>query len=85
MFVASRVVVFVDGCFWHGCPEHASWPKNNAAFWKRKIESNRQRDTETTERLSALGWKVIRVWEHDEPELAADRIAQVVREHSYVA
>lgn len=85
VFVAPRVAVFVDGCFWHGCPEHASWPKNNAAFWKQKIESNRKRDIETTEQLTALGWKVIRVWEHEEPERASDRIARLVQEQSGVA
>jgi DNA mismatch endonuclease (patch repair protein) len=85
VFVAPRVAVFVDGCFWHGCPEHASWPKNNAAFWKQKIESNRKRDIETTEQLRALDWKVIRVWEHEEPECASDRIARLVEEQSGVA
>lgn len=79
VFGPARVVVFVDGCFWHGCPEHATWPKANEAFWREKIETNRRRDRDTNERLSALGWEVIRVWEHEPPAAAADRIEEMVR------
>lgn len=78
VFPRARVAVFVDGCFWHGCPEHATWPRNNAGFWRRKIEDNVSRDLDTNARLSADGWAVIRVWEHEPPHLAAERIAQVV-------
>jgi DNA mismatch endonuclease, patch repair protein len=70
--------VFVDGCFWHGCPQHASWPKNNADFWRDKIEANRARDADTNRRLEELGWTVIRVWAHDQTVAAADRIARVL-------
>lgn len=77
-FSALRVAVFVDGCFWHGCPQHATWPKQNAAFWRAKIEANIARDDDTNERLRAEGWKVIRVWAHEEPKIAAGRIAQVL-------
>jgi len=71
--------VFVDGCFWHGCPQHATWPKSNAAFWREKIETNRWRDRDTDERLSAAGWLPIRVWEHEDVLAAAFRIAAAVR------
>ena len=80
VFNKARVAVFVDGCFWHGCPEHGTWPKRNAAFWRGKIETNRSRDRDTNERLAAAGWKVIRVWEHEDPDEAAERIASVVRD-----
>jgi len=72
------VAVFVDGCFWHGCPEHASWPKSNADFWRGKIETNRSRDADTDQRLNALGWKTVRIWEHEDAREAADRIAELV-------
>ena len=79
-FTKARVAVFVDGCFWHGCPIHGTWPKSNAEFWRDKIETNRRRDRDTNERLESAGWKVIRVWEHEDPEEAAKRIASAVRE-----
>lgn len=85
MFVAPRVAVFVDGCFWHGCPDHATWPKNNARFWRQKIETNRERDRETNGQLAALGWAVVRVWEHEDPSDASDRIAKLVEERSAVS
>jgi len=78
LLVAARIAVFVDGCFWHGCPQHGTLPKNNAEWWRRKIEANITRDRDTTTRLEASGWHVIRVWEHEPPKAAADRIAQAV-------
>jgi len=77
-FSGLRVAVFVDGCFWHGCPTHATWPKQNAEFWRAKIEANMERDHDTDERLRARGWKVIRVWAHEDPENAAGRIARIL-------
>ena len=77
-FRAARLAIFVDGCFWHGCPAHATWPKQNAEFWRAKIEANMARDKDTYERLRAEGWKVIRVWAHEEPKVAARRIAYIV-------
>lgn len=77
-FSGLRVAVFVDGCFWHGCPLHATWPKENAEFWRAKILANQARDRDTDERLRAEGWKVVRVWAHEEPKVAAARIAHVV-------
>jgi len=65
IFTKAMVVVFIDGCFWHACPKHLIWPKNNAAFWKAKIMGNKQRDEDVTSALKRDGWKVIRLWEHD--------------------
>lgn len=78
-FVGPRVAVFVDGCFWHGCPIHGTWPKANAKFWREKIETNRRRDADTNRRLEEAGWKVVRIWEHENPEQAANRIGHIVR------
>lgn len=75
----SRVAVFVDGCFWHGCPHHGTWPKNNGTFWKAKIMGNMERDRDTDQRLEAAGWKVVRVWEHELAADAAERIKTVVQ------
>lgn len=79
VFVRAKVAVLVDGCFWHGCPLHATWPKQNAEFWREKIEGNRRRDADTDRRLAEAGWLVVRVWEHEEPGEAAARVAEVVR------
>lgn len=80
VFGPARVAVFVDGCFWHGCPEHVTWPKNNAEFWRTKIEGNRARDLDTDARLAEAGWLSVRVWEHERADEAAVRVAAVVRE-----
>lgn len=79
-FPTERVVVFVDGCFWHCCPDHQTWPKTNSDWWADKLRRNVARDRETDDQLSAAGWAVIRVWEHEDPGSAADRIESVVRE-----
>lgn len=65
VFIGSRLVVFVDGCFWHGCPIHSTTPKNNQDFWVRKLRRNRERDAETTKVLKTEGWRVLRFWEHE--------------------
>ena len=78
VFRSAGVAVFVDGCFWHGCPEHGSWPKSNADFWREKIEANRSRDADTDRRLAALGWTTIRIWEHENPRDAANRVLELV-------
>jgi DNA mismatch endonuclease, patch repair protein len=65
IFQRPKIAVFVDGCFWHGCPKHVIWPKGNAAFWKKKILANKARDRRVNRVLRTQGWKVIRVWEHD--------------------
>jgi DNA mismatch endonuclease (patch repair protein) len=77
-FPSRRIAVFVDGCFWHGCPEHATRPKQNAEFWRQKIEANRLRDADTNSRLFNSGWTVLRFWEHQSPIDAAETIAQTV-------
>jgi DNA mismatch endonuclease (patch repair protein) len=80
-FVGARIAVFVDGCFWHGCPRHATWPKRNASFWRTKIFDNRARDKDTNTRLRASGWTVVRVWAHEPANKAALRIAALVKKH----
>ena len=64
-FTRQKVAVFVDGCFWHGCPEHGTAPRANAEWWRRKLEANRARDVDTDEMLRDRGWTVLRVWEHE--------------------
>jgi DNA mismatch endonuclease (patch repair protein) len=78
VFQRARVAVLIDGCFWHGCPEHGTWPKNNAVFWRRKIEHNVERDRDTDARLAAAGWHVVRVWEHEPVDAAVARIVRAV-------
>lgn len=78
VFPGRKIAIFVDGCFWHGCPKHATWPKRNAEFWRQKIEANRQRDADTNERLRSLGWTVLRFWSHHSPTEAAKTIAHMV-------
>jgi len=79
VFASARVAVFVDGCFWHACPEHGTKPRANAAFWRTKLEANVRRDRDTDARLADAGWTVIRVWEHEDPHEAAARVVRVVR------
>ena len=69
----------VDGCFWHCCPQHATWPKSNKEWWQAKLERNVERDRQTDEMLRGEGWVVIRVWEHEDPGTVAGRIERVVR------
>lgn len=64
-FLGPRVAVFVDGCFWHGCPEHYRAPATNPGYWAEKLRRNRNRDVDVDEKLSRLGWRVLRIWEHD--------------------
>ncbi len=78
VFRNARVAVFVDGCFWHGCPEHHAPPKANASYWATKVQSNRDRDKDTTQRLREKGWTVLRFWSHEEPLSVATQIANVV-------
>lgn len=74
VFTRARIAVFIDGCFWHGCPEHFVPPKTNSGYWGPKISANRDRDASTTESLTAHGWLVLRFWEHEDPA----RVAKVV-------
>ncbi len=79
LFPRLKIAVFVDGCFWHACPEHSTWPKANAEFWRLKIVGNRARDLDTDRRLAEAGWLSLRVWEHEDPVAAAERIAEEIR------
>jgi DNA mismatch endonuclease (patch repair protein) len=74
VFTKARIAVFVDGCFWHSCPIHGTRPKRNAEWWAEKLDGNVARDEETNRRLTEQGWAVIRVWEHEDPHEAAERI-----------
>jgi DNA mismatch endonuclease (patch repair protein) len=74
----ARVAVFVDGCFWHSCPLHRHLPKANRAWWEVKLASITERDARTDAALAAAGWLPLRVWEHEAPALAVDRIEAVV-------
>ena len=65
MFRRVKVAVFVDGCFWHGCPEHGTWPRKHPDYWRAKIEGNAARDQQTDEALVKAGWLAVRVWEHE--------------------
>ena len=71
--------MFVDGCFWHRCPEHESFPKTNAEWWLEKLNGNVRRDRVTDEALTGAGWKVVRIWEHEDPVMAAERVERIVR------
>lgn len=79
IFRSARLAVFVNGCFWHGCPIHFATPKANRNFWSKKIARNRQRDEETIRLLKRRGWRVIVVWEHQDLEVSAKRISLIVK------
>jgi DNA mismatch endonuclease (patch repair protein) len=78
VFPRERIAVFVDGCFWHSCPLHATVPKANREWWVKKLAANRRRDRNTNETLSAAGWTVVRVWEHEDAAEAASRVRRLV-------
>jgi DNA mismatch endonuclease (patch repair protein) len=79
VFRARKLAVFVDGCFWHGCPLHATRPRQNAQFWREKIARNRARDRLVTRRLRAGGWRVLRLWEHELTKRYAARLLARLR------
>jgi DNA mismatch endonuclease (patch repair protein) len=68
----------VDGCFWHRCPDHGLAPRDNGEWWRKKLDRNVERDRQTDAELARLGWKILRVWEHESPAAAADRIEAVI-------
>ncbi|WP_078910023.1 very short patch repair endonuclease [Streptomyces sp. NRRL S-87] len=80
VFGPTQVAVFVDGCFWHGCPEHFVAPKTNPDFWRQKISRNIQRDRETDARLAEAGWLVLRFWEHEDSEACCRSVVDAVAE-----
>ncbi|MDV7084586.1 very short patch repair endonuclease [Rhodococcus sp. IEGM 248] len=78
VFPRRKVAVYVDGCFWHSCPQHATFPKNNAQWWAEKLAGNVTRDRDTDTRLTDAGWTVVRIWEHENPVVAADRVQEAL-------
>lgn len=80
VFPARKVAVFVDGCFWHSCPQHGTWPKANREWWEAKLGANVERDRRHDAELEAAGWAVLRFWEHDDPIESATRIESVLIE-----
>lgn len=80
VFRSARVAVFVDGCFWHRCPIHGTSPKMRAEWWAEKLDGNVARDRRNDATLTAAGWNVVRVWEHEDPETAAHRIQRAVED-----
>lgn len=79
VFTRIKVAVFIDGCFWHGCPAHFTAPKAHAEYWQEKIGKNRRRDADANERLADAGWTVLRFWEHEDPSDVADTIETEVK------
>jgi len=81
VFTRARIAVFLDGCFWHGCPVHGTTPKRNADYWAPKLAANVARDRDTDRQLEGAGWLVLRFWEHEAPNEVADHIEIAVRAH----
>lgn len=79
VFPRAKVAVFVDGCFWHGCPEHYRAPGSNSEYWAEKISKNKHRDETVDAALRHAGWSVVRAWEHDDPNGVALRLQQLMR------
>lgn len=77
-FPRQRLAVFVDGCFWHSCPEHGTQPSTNSGWWTTKLKANRDRDADTDRLLAEAGWQVLRIWEHETPADAADRVVEAL-------
>jgi DNA mismatch endonuclease (patch repair protein) len=84
VFRRAKVAVFVDGCFWHGCPIHGTAPKTNASFWRNKIKTNKKRDADTNNQLRKHGWSIVRVWEHEDPKLAALRVQSALKRRGVI-
>ena len=78
VFTAGRVAVFLDGCFWHACPDHGETPKANSDYWRPKLARNAERDRKVNIQLTAAGWRVVRIWEHEIVDDAVERVCRVV-------
>jgi DNA mismatch endonuclease (patch repair protein) len=76
--MSHRIAIFIDGCFWHGCPQHGTMSKTNSAWWRAKLQRNRQRDRFATKQLTRAGWTVLRFWEHQDATDCADAICELV-------
>lgn len=79
VFTKQRVAIFIDGCYWHACPDHGTGARTNADYWSAKLKRNVARDADTTARLEAAGWTVLRFWEHESPIEVAREVASTVR------
>lgn len=79
VFRREKLAIFVDGCFWHRCPDHGTDPAANGGWWREKLDANVSRDRDTDCRLSEAGWTVVRIWEHEQPAVAADRVMEELR------
>ncbi|SLJ23159.1 DNA mismatch endonuclease vsr [Mycobacteroides abscessus subsp. abscessus] len=79
VFTRAKVAVFIDGCYWHGCPEHHRQPTANADYWSAKVSGNRARDERVTALLVDAGWTVLRFWEHEAPSAVSAAIVEAVR------
>lgn len=77
-FTRSRVAIFIDGCFWHGCPQHGVLPVSNRAWWDQKIQVTKARDLDTTDALLSAGWVVLRFWEHEPAEKMAATVTEAL-------
>lgn len=82
VFTRAKVAVFIDGCFWHGCPLHATYPKRNSEYWLPKLRRNTERDRETDQSLLSAGWTVVRFWEHEDPGDVARQVEHLIRDRS---
>jgi DNA mismatch endonuclease (patch repair protein) len=82
VFTRARIAVFIDGCFWHRCPQHGTSPKTNSSYWGPKLDRNVERDGQTNFELRSAGWTVLRFWEHEAPEAIADEIRAEVAARS---
>ncbi len=82
VFVALRVAVFVDGCFWHNCPKHGRQPQVNEDYWGPKLERNRRRDERVNRALRAAGWRVVRIWEHDSAPVAMRKVVKALEDRT---
>lgn len=82
VFTRQRVAIFIDGCFWHACPEHGTVSRSNVDYWSTKLARNVERDRDTTQKLEDAGWTVLRFWEHDLPAAVAGQIAEAVSDRA---
>lgn len=80
VFTKRKVAVFLDGCFWHSCPQHGTRPQTNSDYWAPKLERNRLRDVDTTQRLTDEGWTVLRFWEHEDVDAVVETVIATVRD-----
>lgn len=83
VFRRQRIAVFIDGCYWHGCPEHGTTPTTNREYWTAKVAANRARDLDTDARLTEAGWQPVRFWEHEPPAEVASQVLRLLGRPSF--